>query len=261
MLSWLGSKRNAEALPHYSGLKGLPSPELPDEPQAVAARHGAIERELLDSARRPPDDSPLLTELLITDQGVVTIPDSGGGECLLTFGTRFRAADYVRTNFTSGARIRFASSSPLQAVRMLGGLRELGVDGFTIDPCARCPPSTKLTKIGSSSIRVPADLITVWAIGEAIQVARIEFYVGRALEWARDGRLEAARDLALKSVGHVYFEDPRPHLLLGRLAVVLRDRLLLQEARAFLHYFGFVSWERKLEDIESHGIYDFSGYE
>src|SRR5207247_4336130 len=128
--------------------------------------------------------------------------------------------------------------------------RRSGVDGFTIDPCPRCPPSTRITRIGSHSLRVPGDVIRVWAIGESIQAARIEFYVVRALEWSREGRLEAARNLALQSLGHVYFEDPRPHLLLGQLAVVLGDRLLLEEAKAFLHYFGSVLCEQRLEDVE-----------
>jgi hypothetical protein len=258
MLNWLRSKRNTEALPHYSGLNALPSPDFPDESEAVAARHGVIARELLESARRPPDDAPFLTEVLVADQGVLTVPHSGGGQCLLTFGTRFRAADYVRTLFTTGSRAQLVSSSASQLVRMLGDPRESGVDSFTIDRCPRCPPSTEFLKIDSRSMRLPADVIKVWAIGESIQVARIEFYVERALEWARDGRLEAARDLALECVGHVFFEDPRPHLLLGQLAVVLGDRRLLQEAKTFLHYFGFVSWERQLEDVERVGICDFS---
>ena len=257
MLNWLRSRRRTEALPHYSGLKSLPSPELSDECEAVELRRGAIERQLLDSARRPADDAPLFTELLITGQGVVTIPDAGrGGQCLLTFGTRFRAADYVRT--LSGPYVQYASSSPSQLVRMLSDLRESGVDGFTIDPCPRCPPSTMVTKIGSRSMRVPADVIKVWAIGESIQLARMEFYIGRALEWAREGRLEAARELALESVGHVHFEDPRPHLMLGQLAVVLGDRQLLKEARSFLRYFGFISSERILDDVERLGTCDFS---
>ena len=261
MLNWLRGKKRTAAVPDYSSLKGLPSPALPDESEAVEARRGAIERELLHSSRRPPDDAPLLTKLLVANHGAWTISDSDGEECLLTFGTRFRAADFIRAVVTPGPRPEPVSTSPSQFVRMLGDLRKSGVDSFTIDPCPRCPPSTRITGIRSHSLRVPGDVIRVWAIGESIQSARIEFYVGRALEWARDGRLEAARDLALKSVGHVYFEDPRPHLLLGQLAVVLGDRLLLEEAKAFLHYFGSVSWEQRLEDVERIGTCDFSCFE
>jgi hypothetical protein len=258
MLPWFRSRRATDALPHYSALKSLPSPVLPDECEAVELRRGAIERELLDSVRCPADDALLLTELLITGRGVVTIPDARRGEqCLLTFGTRFRAADYVRT--LSGPHVLYVSSSPSQLVRMLGDLRDSGVDGFTIDRCPRCPSSTMFTKISSESMHVPADVIKVWAIGESIQRARLEFYIGRALEWTREGRLESARELALESVGHVYFEDPRPHLMLGQLAVVLGDRQLLKEAKSFLRYFGFISWERNIDDVERLGTWDFSG--
>ena len=60
------------------------------------------------------------------------------------------------------------------------------------------------------------------------------------------GREGSARDVALESVGHVSLEDPRPHLLLGELAVALRDRTLLQEAQNFLRFFKHESWAQKL---------------
>ena len=61
----------------------------------------------------------------------------------------------------------------------------------------------------------------------------VELYVEYALKAARTGQLEAALDVALETVGHVSVEDPRPHLLIGELAVLLRDPTLLQERRRF----------------------------
>jgi len=43
-----------------------------------------------------------------------------------------------------------------------------------------------------------------------------------------------ARDVALELVGHVTAEDPRVHLLLGKLAIRVRDKGLLREAKRFL---------------------------
>jgi hypothetical protein len=71
-------------------------------------------------------------------------------------------------------------------------------------------------------------------------------YFAYALRSARAGQLEVARDVALEAVGHVSLEDPRPHLLLGELAVALRDRTLLQEAQAFLRFFKHERWGQKL---------------
>jgi len=257
MLNWLRGKKSADALPTYSKLKGLPSANLPDEAEVVAARWEEIEKELLEIVRRHAEDAPMFSLVLIAQQQVLMAGDPEGGQCLLTFGSPFRAADYVRTLF-SGMHPQFGGSSPSQLLGLLGKLRELGVDRFTIDRCPRCPPSTAFTQIGSSGMQAPDDLIKVWATGEAIQMARLELYVERAREWAHAGRLEAARDLALVSVGHVHFEDPRPHLLLGQLAVVLGDRRLLQEARTFLNYFGFATWERRLDEVERAGGCDFS---
>src|SRR5262245_8385574 len=124
MLNWLRGKRKAEPLPHYSGPRALPSPDLPDESEAVAARRGEIERELLERTRRAGGGAPLLTEVLVGDQGVLTIPGSDGGQCLLAFGTQFRAADYARTLLAPGPRAEYLSSSPLHFVRLLGDLRE-----------------------------------------------------------------------------------------------------------------------------------------
>ena len=104
-------------------------------------------------------------------------------------------------------------------------------------------------------------MVTIWAIGKAIELGWAELYLAYALESVRSGRLEAARDVALETVGHVTMEDPRLHLLLGRIAVGLEDRVLLREAREFLRFFRLSTWERKLDEIERSGSADFTGPE
>ena len=44
----------------------------------------------------------------------------------------------------------------------------------------------------------------------------------------------------------MYAEDPRTHLLLGKLAIRLNDRQLLREAHQLLIYFGFHEADRDL---------------
>ena len=68
-----------------------------------------------------------------------------------------------------------------------------------------------------------------------------------------------ARDVALEAVGHVTMEDPRLRLLLGQVAIRLGDRRLLGEAKAFLDFFNFEPWRRKLGEVEESGVLDFAG--
>ena len=67
-----------------------------------------------------------------------------------------------------------------------------------------------------------------------------------------------ARDVVLETVGHVSMGDPDAHLLLGQLAVGLKDRTLLAEARAFLDYLEAGRWRKKLDDVDRTGNADFS---
>ena len=94
---------------------------------------------------------------------------------------------------------------------------------------------------------------------EESELARAELYFTHALESARAGLLELARDVALEAVGHVTMEDPRLLLLLGQVAIRLGDRRLLGEAKAFLDFFNFEPWRRKLGEVEESGVLDFAG--
>src|SRR5215510_9166982 len=262
MLEWLSRFKKTEEVPHYSALKATPTRDLPpevrdnEESQSFNARSKALEQALLDPVRRPPIEAPLFTELLAKKRDVVTLTlPNGGAQCVPVFSTPFRAADYIRTLLSQSPRAHYLSSSPLQFVHMLRDLEEIGVVRWTLDRCPRCPI---LTAIDSRSIKAPDDAVRVWAITKSMELARAELYFTHALESARAGFLELARDVALEAVGHVTMEDPRLHLLLGQVAIGLVDRRLLGEAKAFLDFFNFEPWRRKLGQVEESGTLDFA---
>jgi hypothetical protein len=262
MLKWLFGFKKTEEAPHYSALKATPTRDLPpevrenEESQSFNARSEALEQALLDPVRRPPIEAPLFTELLAKKRDVVTLTlPNDGAQRVPVFSTPFRAADYIRTLLSQGPRAHYLSSSPLQFVHMLRDLEEIGIVRWTLDRCPRCPI---LTAIDSRSIKVPDDAVRVWAITKSMELARAEPYFTHALESARAGFLELARDVALEAVGHVTMEDPRLHLLLGQVAIGLGDRRLLGEAKAFLDFFNFEQWRRKLGQVEESGALDFA---
>lgn len=263
MLEWLiGKKKRKEELPIYSELKslstrGLP-PELADKEvsEFFTSQREAREHELLEPTRLPPKDEPLFTELIRGKDGaVVTInlPDNGGG-CLPVFSNPLRAGDYVQTLLPAGSTVQYLCSSPLELIEMLRDLEAAGVEAFTLDRCPRCEI---VTIISSDSAKTADDLLTLWAVFKATELARADLYFAFALDLARAGQLEVARGVALETIGHVTLEDPRPHLLLGQLGVGLKDRRLVEEAKAFLRFLKFDEWERKLDDVARSGSPDF----
>ena len=263
MLKWLFRYKKTEEAPHYSALKATPTRGLPpevmenEESESFNARRETLEQALLNPEQRPPIEAPLFTGLLAKERGVVTITlPNDGAQCVPVFSTPFRAADYIRTLLNRGPRAHYLSSSPLQFVHMLRDLEEIGIERLTLDCCPRCPT---LTTIDSRSIKGPDDAVRVWAIIKSSELARAELYFTHALESARAGLFEPARDVALEAVGHVTMEDPRLHLLLGQVAVKLRDRRLLGEAKAFLDFFNFEPWRRKLGQVEESKVLDFAG--
>ena len=137
---------------------------------------------------------------------------------------------------------------------MLRDLEASGVEAFTLDRCPRCET---VTVIGSNSAKTADDLLTLWAIFKATELARADLYFAFAVDSARAGKLEVARSVAFETIGHVTVEDPRPHLLLGQLGVGLKDRRLVDEAKAFLRFLEFDEWERKLDHVARSGSLDF----
>ena len=251
MLEWLTGRKNRRELPEYSRLRAVPTRALPSDltqeeaGEVFGARRTAIEEDLRRTHPDPGGDTPRFTALIAPGgKGVVTIPmPDGGRQCLLVFSTPFRAADYRQALFTAGPPVQYLASTAAQLSGMLRDVERAGVEAVTLDRCPRC---SIFTVTGIRSLTAPGDLLALWAIHKATEMARLELYFAHALKSARAGQLEAARDVALESVGHVSLEDPRPHLLLGELAVALRDRTLLQEAQNFLRFFKHESWAQKL---------------
>ena len=254
MLEWLTGSKKRRELPEYSRLRAVPTRTLPadlvqeEAGESFTARRDAIARELRTSAHQSQDDAPLFTELMTAHgSGAVTFPlPDGSGQCLPVFSTPFRAADYAQTLLTSMPTVQYLSSTALQLLNMIRDLETLGITTLTVDRCPRC---SVFSVFHTSSLKGARDLFEVWAIHKTTELARLRLYYDYARKSARAGNLESARDVALETVGHVSAEDPRPHLLLGELAVALGDRTLLGEAKEFLVYFKHDSWYRKLDQI------------
>ena len=260
MLDWLTFRRRTKQLPEYSALRSVPNRGLPPElaelenSESFTTRANSVERELRQPSRRPPEDEPLFTELLETKgDGVLTMM-LHDIRCLPVFSSPFRAADYVQTLLPSGPSVRYLSSTPLQLVQMLRDVERERINHFALDRCPRC--SIFPAYVGSA-MKTADEVVTVWCIHKATELARADLYFEYAQESARAGRLEIARDVGLETAGHVSLEDPRLHLLLGELAVELRDQKLLREAKAFLRFFQLDRWERKLDRVVQSGSADF----
>jgi hypothetical protein len=251
MLEWLTGRKNRRELPEYSHLRAIPARGLPSDladaesGEPFGSRRMAIEQDLRRTHLDPDGDTPRFTALVVPGgKGVVTIPmPDGGGQCLPVFSTPFRAADYKQALLTCGPPVQYLASSAAQLAGMLRDVEKAGIEAVALDRCPRC---SIFTATGIGSLKTPGDLLVLWAIHKASEMARLELYFAYALRSARAGQLEVARDVASETVGHVSFEDPRPHLLLGELAIALRDRTLLQEAQIFLRFFKHDAWERKL---------------
>lgn len=263
MLEWLRGERRPEGLPEYSAIRSTPTRGLPSELVATeggekfAARQQALSDELCGSPHRPPDDEPLLIAFMDEKRtGFLTVngPDDGQ-RCVPVFSASWRAADYRRVLFSSRPAILECPLTPEGFIKILRDLNGIGVSTFAIDRCPRC---TIFPAFGGSSMRTPGDVIRVWAIHKAAEILRAELYLAYASELARRGRLDAARDVALETVGHVTMENPRAHFLLGQLAVGLDDRPLLREAATCLRAFGFEQWMDKLGRVVRSGSPDFA---
>lgn len=254
MLDWLSGKKKRVEFPEYSRLRKFPSRALPTELVEMESsgwfknKRDALEHKLLTPSQAPPADKPLFTELVVSDdESVVTIPlPDDQGKCLPVFSSHYRAADYIQTLLAEVQRVQYLASSPTELCGLLRDLLSLGIESFVLDRCPRCPI---FTTIGSRSAQTVNDLLQLWSISKAGELARADLYFAYALRLAREGQLEIAREVALEAVGHVTFENLRLHLLLGQIAVAMNDRRLLEEAKTFLQFFNFTRWERRLDQI------------
>jgi len=234
MWNWLSIRK--DKFPSYSLLKAVPSRGLP---QDLAAREESadygqwrdrIESELFAQATN--ENAPGFATFLKSGNGLLQIrlPDSEKG-CLLVFSTPVRATDYAGAAAPERKFHLFCSSAE-QVVPVVAEFRErAGIGHVALDRCPRC---SMFTVLDASSLDSAARAVRAWKISKATQIARCRLYFDYAQAAARVGQFLVARDVALELVGHVTAEDPRVHLLLGKLAVQLQDKTLLREAKRFL---------------------------
>jgi hypothetical protein len=157
-------------------------------------------------------------------------PEFKGG-CLLAFSSALRAADYARVQVPE-KKFEYLCSSPAQAAFGIAELREkAGISHIALDRCPRCKI---FTAVDVSNWTSAADLIRVRKIAKAIEMMRCNVYLDYARPAAAAGEFLGARNVALELVGHVTAEDPRAHVLLAKLGLMLRDKKLWREARTYL---------------------------
>lgn len=262
MFDWLRHRTKNQTTPEYSGAREMPSRGIPcrseqEAHEAFNARSETIQRWLCESPRRPQVESPLFVEILTDNsRSVLSIERTKGSHCMPVFSSPFRAADYVRTLLASGPPVTYLSSSPLELVAMFRDLREVGIDEFTLDRCPRCEV---FCAISTASMTTTDDVINCWSICKSIELARLEDFLNYAQAAARAEQFYTARDTLLEVAAHVGVEDPRLHWSLGQIALALYDSELFKEAKTFLRFFNFNSWERRLDQFAQSGSrnYDF----
>lgn len=235
MFRWL-SRTKQQSWPTYSLLRALPSRGLP---QDLADREASpdheqwrdrIESDLAAEARD--EDQPNFVTFLKNRNGLLQLrlPQLDGG-CLLAFSSPLRAADYASVQAPQ-QMFEYFCSSPKQVVSVINEFRErANVGHVALDRCPRCAVvvTNKATEFTNA-----ARVIKMCLIFKATEIARCGLYLEYARSAARAGQFVRARDVALELVGHVTPEEPRSHLLLGKLAIQLKDKRLLREAKEFL---------------------------
>ena len=236
MWKWLAAKE--KGLPSYTALQQVPCRGLPrqlrerEDSEDFSVWRKRIETELL--GEQTSGDRPGFATFLKAGNGLLQlrIPELEGG-CLLVFSTPVRAADYARIQMAD-QKFEYFCSRPEQVVPVVREFREhAGVSHVALDRCPRCDIFCSLA---AASLDTPEKVVQAWKIGIATEIARCRLYFDYAQAAARAGQFVEARDVALELVGHVTMEDPRTHLLLGKLAIQLHDKTLLREARDFLDF-------------------------
>ena len=134
---------------------------------------------------------------------------------------------------------------------MLGDLRRSrAIQDFAMDVCPHC---LTFPAIQIKELMTPADILKIWAICKSAEMARESLYFTRAKEAAERGDQQEAREIALEAIQHVTMESARLHLLLGKIAISLKDKDLLRDARAFLEFLHAEPALRELHAIEQSG--------
>jgi hypothetical protein len=128
-------------------------------------------------------------------------------------------------------RLSYLSVTATGCLKMLRDLEASGIASFAIDRCPRCP---YVVATGSQSVATPDDVIFGWALNRSLHRAPYELYFEHAEDLLDSGDVGRARDVLLEIAGHVTFEEPGVHLLLGEVADQLDDKVLTREAHEFV---------------------------
>ncbi len=246
--------RKKRTIPSYSLLEAEPCRGIPQEladREASDDFNATVERIQAELLTQSPDlDAENFATFLTFGDGLLQlqVPE---GRCLLVFSARARAADYIRVQVPDRAdELGFFISTPRNAVNVIQHFSEhAGIDLVALDRCPRC---NIFATLNPDAMDKPENLIGAWAISISREIGRRDLYWNYARTLAREGALVQARNLALELVGHVTPTDLRTHLLIGKLAIRLKDRKLLRESKSFLEFMGAPGAVQELHTLE-HG--------
>ncbi|HET7107613.1 MAG TPA: hypothetical protein VFI38_12450, partial [Candidatus Acidoferrum sp.] len=219
--------RSRSGLPYYTVLEQTRPgkarrdfSDLENSPEIDRLR-AEFESELLTLPRLPAEDDPLLTSLLVAPSGFFTVTLPNSTPCLLIFSTPLRAAEYARIH-AGALQLKFLSSTPKQFVQMLGDLRSGGnIQNFALDVCPHC---MTFPVFSTNSIMTSEQVVKIWAIHKSGELARESVYFARAQAAARRGDFQDAKEVALEAIQHVTSDSARLHLLLGKIALSLKEK-------------------------------------
>lgn len=252
----------ARAIPVYSAILERPSRTLPaglvereSSPQFTQHRDGWQQKLL--SQPRPNDTQHVVTTLAVPGGGVATfdLPD-GSARAGLYFSSPVRAADYKDSMGREGAPGQLLALTLPGFLQMMRDLEAQGVTAISFDRCPRC---TEVTILQTAEITTIEQAWNVRCVYKAREISREQLYFAYALDAARDGHLDEAREVALEAAAHVTLEDPNLHLLLGQLGLALADTTLTAEALALLKLMKADAHAGKLATVAEIGAADFEG--
>jgi hypothetical protein len=253
MFDWLFRKSPHGGLPYYKvlernqhGRNQHDFSDLEKSPEIDRLRT-QFAAELLSQPRRPKEDQQLLTTFVTGPASFFTITLPNSIPCLLCFSSPIRAAAYARAH-ARGLRLKYLSSSSQEFAHLLGDLRRSrAIEDFAMDVCPHC---LTFPAIQIKELMTPVDILKIWSICKSAELARESLYFAHAQEAAERGDQQEAKEIALEAIQHVTMESARLHLLLGQIAISLKDKDLLRDARMFLEFLHAEQALRELHAIE-----------
>lgn len=152
-----------------------------------------------------------------------------------------------------------AQVRPLPLPGFLTMLRELELAGILDLSFDRCPRCASVSVVPAESIQTIEQAWAFRCTAKGAEIARAQLYFAYALDAARAGQLDEAREVGLEAVGHVTFEDPNMHLLLGQVGVAAANAALTGEAMTMLAHLRAEPHAAKLASAMEAGVSDFEG--